>query len=408
MHMAAEIRPAESGEMGAFRQTAKRALLIPSSVAPPEAVEAIRPEWTLCAFEDGQLATSYAWWPLTMRLNGRAAPVAGVTYVGTHPAFRRRGHLRKIVEKHFELMHEQGGRSVTALHASRASIYQRFGYAVVSLQNSYRVAPDKIAFARPGTAPAGAGGIYEPEDGGRNIIKDIYHRFCSDRTGYIHRGRATWDAGVLAPPRGEGTLLRIVYEENGSAEGYVIYEAGPESPEHTRHGQKVVIRDMAWLSPGAYHCLWRHFSGMDLAAGISWPRVPADEPLPYLLCEPGEMNIKTRDGLMARIVDAERALSQRGYDAGGLLCFELLDGLCPWNRGCWQLEAEGGEARISRSKKQPQIRLPADTLAMLYFGTISASRAWRMGLLDVFEPEMLPMWDRLFETRHMPFCPDFF
>ncbi|MFW6011727.1 MAG: GNAT family N-acetyltransferase [Desulfosalsimonas sp.] len=406
--MEAEIRPAEPGEMGAFSQVAKRALLIPSAVAPPQAVEAIRPEWTLCAFEDGQLATSYAWWPFTMRLNGKGSPVAGITYVGTHPVFRRRGHLRKIVEKHFELMHEQGRRSVAALHASRAAIYQRFGYAVVSMHNSYRVAPDQIAFARTCAAQAESGKIYEPADGGRNIIKDVYHRFCSGRTGYIHRARPTWDAGVLAAPRGEGTLFRIIYEENGSPEGYVIYEAGPEDPGQTRHGQRVVIRDMAWLSPESYYCLWRHFSGMDLAAGISWPRVPDDDPLPHLLCEPGELNIKTRDGLMARIVDVEAALPQRGYDARGSVCFELIDELCPWNRGCWLLEAEGGEIRIRRSRKEPGVRLPADTLSMLFFGTISATRARQAGLLDVFEPGVLASWDRLFETRHMPFCPDFF
>ncbi|MFW6297119.1 MAG: GNAT family N-acetyltransferase [Desulfosalsimonas sp.] len=406
--MPAEIRPAETEEMGAFRQVARRALLIPSSVAPPDAVDAIRPEWTLCAFEDQELTTSYAWWPLKMRLNGKSSPVAGITYVGTHPAFRRKGHLRKIVGRHFEIMHEEGRRFIAALHASRAAIYKRFGYAVVSLQNSYYLAPDQIVFARNITYPAESGRIYEPSDGGRDIIKDIYHRFCAERTGYIHRARATWDAGVLARPSEDNTLFRIVYEENGVPQGYVIYEAGPEKPERIRHGHRVVIRDMAWLSPGAYYSLWHHFSGMDLAGGISWPRAPADDPLFHMICEPGQLNIKTRDGLMARIVDAAGALCQRGYDGRGAVCFELEDELCPWNRGRWLLEVQDGEAGVRRTKKQPDFRLHADTLAMLFFGFISATAAWRTGLIDVFKPEAISLADRLFATQYQPFCPDFF
>ena len=32
-------------------------------------------EWTLCAFENGKMATSYAFYPLSMLLNGAEAPI---------------------------------------------------------------------------------------------------------------------------------------------------------------------------------------------------------------------------------------------------------------------------------------------------------------------------------------------
>ncbi|MFW6081833.1 MAG: GNAT family N-acetyltransferase [Desulfosalsimonas sp.] len=406
--MPAEIRPASVDEMGTFRQVAKRALIMPSSVAPAWAIDSIKPEWTLCAFEDGQLATSYAWWPLNMRLNGRSSPVAGITYVGTHPAYRRKGHLRDIVSRHFEKMYEEGGMPIAALHASRASIYKRFGYAVVSLQNSYSVAPERLVFCGAGGEHSSPDRLKEPADGGREVIKDIYRRFCADRTGCIHRARPAWDAGALCPPPKDGALFRMVCDCSGAPEGYVIYTVKPEKGTDFRLNHRVVIRDIAWLSPAAYFSIWRHLSMMDTAGSIDWIRVPSDDPLPDLVCEPGDLNIKTRDGLMARIVDAAGALGSRGYDSDGSACFELEDEICPWNRGRWLLDAEGGIAQAVRTEKKPEAGLSVQALAMLVFGRISATGAARTGLLNVFEPEALAAWDRLFATRHAAFCPDFF
>ena len=90
--MALEIRPYREEEVQAFYR-------VPSVVFAnytgqdmdlSQSRFNIRPEWSLCAIEDGDLATTYAAYPFTMRLNGAPARAAGVTVVGTHPWFRRR------------------------------------------------------------------------------------------------------------------------------------------------------------------------------------------------------------------------------------------------------------------------------------------------------------------------------
>ncbi len=404
--MAIEVRPARPEEMDDFKRVATCSLLMPPEIALPEAVDAVRPEWTLCAFEQGELITSYAWWPLKIRFNGTSCPAAGVTYVGTNPVHRRRGCLRKIISRHFEIMHEEGKQSVAVLHASRASIYHRYGYAVISFQNAYSFEPRNLVFAGPVTGDCGK--LRELADGETEVLKDVYRQFCSERTGYIHRARPTWDAGVLAPPPENGALFKIVYEENQIPLGYVIYAVRPEKETRGKLKHQVFIRDFAWLSARACRCLWSHFSGMDLAGEISWLRVPPDDPLPYLVCEPVDLNIQTREGLMARIVDAAGALSGRHYDYEGSICFELKDDLCQWNRGRWRLTAGPGKACVERTERQPEVVLPVDTLAMLLFGQITATRAAEMGRLEVLDPEALRIWDILFQIRHKPFCPDFF
>jgi len=386
--------------MEAFGRIASTALVI-----PPELLSGMRPEWTLCAFEDGALATSYAAWPLTIRLDGEGASVAGVTAVGTLPIYRRRGHLRRIIATHFELLHERGEQPIAVLVASLAAIYQRYGYAVVSTQNSYRLDPRFLEFASARPVP---GAFREVGDDELGLLVDLHRTFRSERNGYIHRGRAMWEAGVLAHPPAGGLLGKVVYEEGGKPLGYVLYAVEPAPGTVPGPGQRLTIRDLVWLTASAYQAVWNYLSRMDLVSDIIWERVPADDPLPHLLLEPRMLNLGSRDGLLARIVDVERAFPQRRYHVEGTFTFELWDDLCPWNGGRWRLETSTGGARIGRTSDDPQLAMPISTLAMLLFGQVSATEAARMGRLDVFEHASLSAWDSAMHTAYQPFCPDFF
>jgi predicted acetyltransferase len=399
--MGVEIRAARPEEMEEFRRVANTALVL-----PPGPFQALRPEWTLCAFEDGKLTTSYAAWPLTMRFNSEGVSIAGVTAVGTLPIYRRRGHLRQVITTHFEFLHERGEQPIAILFASRAAIYQRYGYAIVSTRNSYDVEPRYLEFplARPVS-----GSFRQVGDDEFGLLVDLYRHFRAERTGYVHRGRAMWEVGVLAPPPTGGMLSNVVYEESGEPLSYVIYTLehvpGSTAMRPTHH---LAIRDLVWLTPPAYQAVWNYLAQMDIVRNIVWERVPSDDPLPHLLLEPGMLNITSNDGLLARIVDVEQALPKRRYHEAGTLIFETLDELCPWNRGRWKLETSATEASIGRTSEEPQLVMPISTLAMLVFGQISATEAARMERLDVVEHSALSSWDRVMRTTYRPFCADAF
>ena len=88
--------------------------------------------------------------------------------------------------------------------------------------------------------------------------------------------------------------------------------------------------------------------------------------------------------------------------------FEVADTLCPWNDGRWQLKISDDGVLVERSTHQPELMMPVDTLAMLIFGQISPTQAVRMGRAEAFEGCDLFKWDRVMQTRHKAFCPDFF
>ena len=413
--MALEIRPYREEEAQAFAR-------IPPIVfgnyagedrVVPSGGVGIRPEWSLCAFEDGTLATSYGAYPLVMRLNGAKAPVAGVTFVGTLPWYRRRGHLRTIMESDFKRRYELRMEPIAGLLASIAAIYQRYGYAVCSTAVRYQIEPRMVAFAP--TVPKAEGTWREGTPEEQPLIERMYREFAKDRNGYLHRAPTIWEGQVMgrggaAMGAGDfGPSLVAIYEEGGEPKGYVAY-AAKELPaiEGAGQGQRVMVRDYVWQTPTAYRAIWEHLKTFDLANGIWINSVPTDDPAPHIMLDPRELHATHRDHLLGRIIDVERALPLRPYGAEGRVTFELRDEMCPWNAGRWALEAGADGAAVMRTKDAPQLTMDVSALVQLLFGQVSPSLAVRFGRVDAAPDAPLPLWDAMWRTTYAPFCPDWF
>ena len=59
------------------------------------------------------MATSFAAIPFTIRANGRASAMAGISVIGTRPEYRRQGLVRAIMTRAFaEQRREREGRAL--------------------------------------------------------------------------------------------------------------------------------------------------------------------------------------------------------------------------------------------------------------------------------------------------------
>ena len=399
--MTVEIRPITADELPQFQVNVRTGFSSPSRPQDAERPEAIQPEWTLCAFEDGELATTYAALPFQMYFNGPAVPAAGITAVSTLPWFRRRGHLRRIMEVDFARMHEQDGPAIAILYASMAAIYQRFGYAVVSTAMQYRIEPRYIEFTRPGPE---RGRFRSFTRASYARVEPVYEAFASPRPGYLKRDDLLWQHETFF--YGPEAPLAVAYEEDGEIQGYLIYLAESRRSETVEFGGNVQVwvQDFIWRTPSAYRALWGYLRRIDLARQITIGRPPIDDPAPHLLLEPRMLNAISWDGLLARIVDVDRAMAQRPYAGEGRLTFEITDDMAPWNSGRWEMETDGRSTRVRRTEGAPELSMPAAALGPLLFGHASASQSARMGLLSVHESEALPRWDALLRTDFPPGC----
>lgn len=392
-----EVRPATPDEMPEFARIASREIAVTY-----ESVAALDPRTTLCAFEDGRMATTYGWWPLQVRFNGPAIAVPGVTCVSTHPTARMKGYLRAVIERHFDRLHETGEAAMTLLHPAWTAIYQRYGYATVTDRVTYRVDPRDLQFTHPVPTPGRVREVDLAEEFG--LLVDVYRRYREDRTGLIHRGRAMWDAGELQVPTGVKQTV-IAYEEAGTPLGYVVYVHGakPVGTAANGPGQALRVMDFIALTPAAHQALWRVIGGYANVDVAEWANAAPDDPLPLMLVEPRRLNLSRRDGIMARLVTVADALPLRGYTEAASLRFAVVDPVCPWNEGRWLLETSPEGARVTAAEGvTPDLTLPVDTLARLVFGYTTASVAAQAGLLDVHDASALPRWDTALRTKHPP------
>ena len=392
-----EIRSATDEELPLVGRRSSRQMGL-----SPNNFTGMSPNWTLCGFVDGQLATTYAAWPLQIRFNGNAVPMAGVTWVSTHAAYRRQGNLRAITMRHFEEIHESRTAAFAGLHPAWVEIYQRYGYGLITERRSYRVAPADLRFAHP---LAIAGSIRELDlETEFGVMVDVYRRYREDRTGLVHRGRAMWDAGPLAPPPPGFARTILAYEEGGAALGYAVILTGP-GPDLGRAAPPLVLRvqDFFALGPQAAQALWTVIGGYDNVREIQWTNAAPDDPLPRTVVEPRLLNITVRDGIMVRIVNVDDALTLRPYAAPATLRFDLIDGVCEWNRGGWRLSADEIGSEVQRDNTgSPDITLRADTLASIVWGHMSATAAADAGLVEVHDQRALPRWDAAMRTKHPP------
>ena len=405
--MSVEIRPASAEEMGQLGILGGYVYGGSFGDGPNNVVAtANRPEWTLCAFIDGKLASSFTNIPFTMRANGNAMRLAGVSTIGTQPEHRRQGLVRRIHTQAFADMRE-AGQPMAALWASQAAIYQRYGYAMTTVCRRYAVDTVDIRF-HDGDDGSGTVERIDPA-AAYDAVKSIYIEFVADGMCYLHRSKALWLQNALEEVKEDGpTWVAVCRDSAGKAEGYVIYTLRSGKVDHAGRGQEIVVRDLAWLNQSAYRSLWSFLGRHDLVGRVRWNDAPADDPAEEFFIEPRMLHAQDREGAWFRVVDAAGALGGRGYDSADSLAIGIADDpLTPWNNGVWQLDAtpDGAEARLTN--RAPDIMLNAKALASLFTGFRSATRLARWGLLDG-SAKAIARADALFRTHRVPHCPDHF
>ncbi|MGE3075548.1 MAG: enhanced intracellular survival protein Eis [Dehalococcoidia bacterium] len=404
--MAVEIRALRDAEE--LNQYQKNVNYVFASAPSPED-DLTRPaaDWTTCAFVDGQLATTFTTLPFTVRLNGNAVKMGGVTAVGTLPAFRRQGLLRKVMTQALGEMRDRQ-QSLAILWASMGAIYQRFGYGLATASTRYSIDPRFSRFQESLPSP-GRVELMEKEDA-FPLIKQNYIQWVQDKNLAIHRSTVLWQASTLRSDVKDHPVFCAVYRNaDGEVTGHAVYQTEESKFGDPGPGQVMTVSDFIARDMQAYRALWEYLSAHDLVRRIDFHGVAEDDPAPELLLEPRMLQRKTSDGIWMRVVDVETALPQRPYGRRGELTIRVeADDICPWNVGTYLLETDGRSASARKTEREPDITTTPNVLSSLISGYRPASHFARAGNLTAKNEAALQMADDLFRTRYAPYCPNGF
>lgn len=407
--MAIEIRQPAPDEVRRFLETGATTFQEALRQEDAERDERILERDRMFAAYEGETAVGTAAdIGLTLTVPGGELPAAGVTLVGVLPTHRRRGILSRLMRAEHDAIAARGD-PLAILWASEEPIYGRYGYGMATLRFSMDAERDRMRF-RGDPPPVGRVRLVDEEEAAR-VLPPIYDRVRRETPGMFARTEAWWREYRLPDPEhhrhGAGPRYFAVLELDGADEGYARYRVKDDWDEGISISKLRVIEAIT-TSPLAERELWRYLFGVDLIQRIETWQLRADHPLIQLVTEPRRLRLRLGDGLWLRIVDVERALSERSYGADGAVSLELADSFLPANAGVWRLAASGGEGRVSQAEVEPELRLDISDLGSAYLGGFTFAELARAGRVEELAGGAVDRADDLFRTRAAPWCPEIF
>jgi len=376
----------------------------------PEHIELERTvmEWerTVGAWDRDQLVGMTSAYSFSMTLPGGPQLVAGVTWVGVLPTYRRRGILASLMRHQLTSLHEDGREPAAALWASEPQIYGRFGYGAASRHLTLTIDRGPAAL-RPDPSDASVRLRLATPEESMPLVEPVYAAEAARRPGMIARDREAWQRRAIFDPesdRGGASAMRVVLaEDDAGVRAYARYSTVADW-EGSGPAGVVRVREVFALDPAAEATVWRYLADIDLMAKVSVRDRPIDDPLIELLTDMRRADATLRDGLFVRLVDLDRALAARSYATCVDLVLAVADPLCPWNAGRWRLSGDETGATCEPTDQPADLALSATDIAAIYLGGTTLRSLADAGRVEEHRTGAVRAATLAFRSELAPWC----
>lgn len=354
----------------------------------------------LGAFDSGELVGAMGVYDLKVNWDGRAAPLGAVSAVSCRADYRNQGVVSALLKEALAEMRE-AGQYLSALFPFSMSFYRKHGWEWVGERRVSTFPIDKIPRFDSGAFRIR---LYENADA-QTAIEGVYREYAKRYRGMVQRDATQfpnfWKSHLGI--RDNKNAYTIVCEDKASKEpkGYFTFRY-PSAPE------KVFLDGFTAVSPEALRALLRAMrSYSSQFEKFSWA-APADDPLPVFLHEHDLETVLT-PVYMGRVTDVLGAFSEMriSSDISGSLTIGICDPVCEWNNGKFHIKASEGRIFASRATAQPDVVMSVQTLAQVYWGCPSLSRARWAGQVCVSSEPAYQLLSRLFPPAAAFIADDF-
>jgi predicted acetyltransferase len=329
--------------------------------------------------------------PMGQWFGGRAVPMTGLAGVVVSPRARGRGVGKRLIGQTLEEIRDSGV-ALSALYASTTSFYRHCGYERAGA--AYQVELNlKELTARSGPLEVRT---LEAEDSER--VEALQHDWVQDHA-CLKRGPYLWHR--VRNPKGQAAE-QFGFFSGDRLEGYVLWKRS----EHKGLDNELQITDLVLTTPAAQESFWGYLAGHRAFFSKAQWLCPSSSPWLLALDEPWNYKMSMHEHWMLRLVDLQKAFTERGYPAGPPceIHFEVEDPLLSNNNGRWLLRVGECEGRLTTGG-EGLIKTDIGALASLYSGFLSATQLSVTGRLEG-PVEQLALADGTF--RGEPRLCDFF
>lgn len=357
---------------------------------------------TVAVFDGDDIVGTAAAFTFELTLPGLSTlPAAGVTWVSVLPTHRRRGVLRRMMAFQLDDVVRRG-EPLAVLTASEGGIYERFGYGAATFNYDLEVDPAKVAW-RDVLPDTGRVRLIDAE-AARKALPPVFDRVRQARPGDHQRAESMWDYWFLDKEKwrnGMSARFYAVHESaSGEVDGFAAYRRTTGWDQFGNPNGTALVEDVFATDPAAYAALWRHVLSLDLVATVKAPDRPADEPLRWLVVNPRTIRAASYgDDLWVRILDVERALSARSYQADGRLAFDVRDGFRPETAGRYVLD--GGRC-VRDADAVPDFEVDIAALGSVYLGGVTFAELVAAGRIVERTPGAAARADAMFRSTPLP------
>ncbi|MCL1838158.1 MAG: GNAT family N-acetyltransferase [Propionibacteriaceae bacterium] len=333
-------------------------------------------------------ASSYQ---MKLPVPGGSLPVGGLSQVGVHPQYRRRGILRALLKTHFQHSLENH-EYASLLTASEIPIYTKFGYGQVDRVLKVTLPRGVDLWDVPGQDEIEIELERMDATGFGELTQEIYRQVGKKlaRPAWIAPGQdGTWEKHFFEPPQHQDSpekLRLAIAKRNGKPSGFALFRRTKRWDEGRNPIGHVRIHQVIAADPATTRMLWKTLTDLDLMATCEAGSLRLDDPLFGLLRNPRQAVMTVVDCLHLRLLDLPKALLARNYSHDVDLVLQVRDELFPDNAGCWRLLVTDGNPSVEASDAAPDLSLDIRIMASIYLGGISPMLYADAGLIQEHAP----------------------
>ena len=355
----------------------------------------------LVAVDDGQIVGNVGAFSFDMALPGGATvPVCGTTWVAVSATHRRRGLMRRMLDRlHAEAVAR--GEVAAVLWAAEASIYGNLGYGPTHQQRISTVDTRRVRFRDD--APEGGSVRYVDAATAMDVIPAVVERTFRARPGGLRPRPSYWrrlglrlDATVeeKIPPN-----VLVHRDATGEPDGFAVYSTEEhwdiEVPRH-----KVELEFFAAATPEAHAGLWRVLCSLDLVAQIETDLVLGDDPLPWMLVDSRAVRTPySTDGMWLKVLDVAGLFGGRTYAGDDVVVVDAGE------LGRWAI---GGATRCEPSDAPAEVSMSPVELGAISLGGTAVRPLVAAGRVTEHAPGAAVRLARLLASDPPPYCTTHF
>ncbi|MFC7784501.1 MULTISPECIES: enhanced intracellular survival protein Eis [unclassified Rossellomorea] len=336
-------------------------------------------------YEEEKLAAKLHLIPLEIQMGKQVYPMGGIAGVATYPEFRRRGHIRQLMN-HSLLMMKEEGKVISMLHPFYIDFYRKFGWEVFTFFHKVQLEKKDLVPLKPHN-----GHIKRfTKDTYPNELEVVYNRYAEDYNGMLVRSENWWRERSITD-----LWIAIYYNEQGDATGYLTYEVKKE---------KIKVEEFIPLTSDARIGLWNFICQHDSMVKEAELILNPCEALPYMLKDPA-VKMEKYPYFMARIVDVENFLKKhvKEINFSYQLSLSITDSTAAWNNNTFIVNKN---EVLAGGKVEDPISMDINTFSGLAFGVHTPQALIQMGKLQCGDGELHKL--KALSQGKQPFFYDFF